>query len=242
MVLSVAEIAGNRHLVGTSQVKANGYELLLRWAQAARMQRYDPVVAQGPGGIRAAITARDTAGRNPAGNGFLDLQQTNSALAGRVRAGRSAIAAGQPAPPNQVADENALAPALAAFQAAVVAYKANAANGLFFYHPHDAVSFQSSDLQRRTFCWSCWLLYRFNANEPANMVRWIEMPNYEPAIGANWRAYGNCAESMIHYQCAGYGVHGMLTPAQNAAGGHIDAVTGNWVPAGPLPPVPAVWV
>ncbi|TAQ86082.1 hypothetical protein B7494_g5591 [Chlorociboria aeruginascens] len=243
MVLSVTEIAGNRALVGTSQAKAFGYELLLRWAQAARMQRYDLGVAQG---IRAAIDARNVAGRTAALNGFLDIQERGSVLARRVTANNAVILAGLPAPAGHAADVLALAQEVAAFQAAVVAYKTNPATSQFFYHPHAAVSFQANDLHRRTFCWSCWLLYRFDANEPANMVRWAEFPNYEPASvpppGVNWRAYGNCAEAMIHHQCAGSGVHGMPTPAQNA-GGHINLANGNWVPAPAAPlAVPAVWL
>ena len=137
----------------------------------------------------------------------------------------------------------ARAGAIANFQQAVVTYKGNGNNQDFFYHNHNAISYNSSDLRRRTFCWSCWTLYRFIANEPANVIRWAELPNYETAdihvgnIAANplVQIRGNCAEAIIHGQCGRWGAHGLLAFAQN--GGVMNA-QGNWVPNQPLPPTP----
>ncbi|MCJ1281252.1 hypothetical protein MMC26_000570 [Xylographa opegraphella] len=148
------------------------------------------------------------------------------------------------------------------FRTAVVNYKV--ATPEFFYHPHACVSYTANTLTRRTFCWSCWSIYRFDANETDASPRWIEFSNYEPNVhAAGWvppvpvgpgphpvapvpapaavgpGPWGNCAESVLHNLCSRWGAHGMITVANNQ--GHIDAANGNWVPNNALPPTPAAF-
>ncbi|MCJ1402192.1 hypothetical protein MMC11_005412 [Xylographa trunciseda] len=159
-----------------------------------------------------------------------------------------------------LAAKQALVPA---FSTAVANYKA--ATPEFFYHPHACVSYTANMLTRRTFCWSCWTLYRFDANETVAAPRWIEYSNYEPGVhAAGWAPppapvgpgphpvapvpgpaaaglgpWGNCAESMLHNLCSRWGAHGMITVDNNQ--GQINMADGNWVPTNALPPTPAAF-